>query len=148
MLTKRYFVMSALREIGIASADFDLQPEELQDALKRLEGMMSTWHSQGIEIGYPMSTSSDLDDEVSITDAAHEAIVTNLAVRLAPSYGKMASQDTRKVARDGYNVLLIRAARPSEMRIGPTPVGAGNKSTHRRYVSTTDDLNFLTGGGS
>jgi hypothetical protein len=129
--SKRQFVYAALEEIGLASYVFDLQPEQLQSALRRLDAMMGDWNGLGIRLGYPLPGSpqdSDLDEPSLVPDNANEAIITNLAIRLAPSYGKTVSPDTKVVGKNAYNVLLSRAALPFEQQLPSTmPAGAGNK---------------------
>ena len=129
--SKRQFVSAAFEEIGLAQYVFDLQPEQLQSAIKRLDTMMAEWNGKGIRLAYPLPGSpqdADLDEESNVPDYANEAIITNLAIRLAPSYGKQVSIDTKITAKQGYNTLLSRAAMPPEQQLPSTvPLGAGNK---------------------
>ena len=129
--TKRQFVLQAFEEIGLASYVYDLTPEQLNSALFKLDAMMGTWNGKGIRIGYPTPgdpESSDLDAQTNVPDSANEAIFTNLAIRIAPGFGKNVSPDTKATARAGYEVLLSRAARPMEMQMPASmPSGAGNK---------------------
>ena len=130
--SKRQFVSAALEEIGLASYVFDLQPEQLQSALRRLDAMMADWNGKGLRLGYPLPGSpqdSDLDEQTLVPDSANQAIMTNLAIRLAPSYGKVVMPETKAVAKDSYNTLLQRATMPPEQQLpGTMPSGAGNKS--------------------
>jgi hypothetical protein len=129
--SKRQFVAAAFEEIGLASYVFDLQPEQLQSAMRRLDAMMADWNGKGIRVGYPLPGSpqdSDLDEESLVPDSANEAIITNLAVRVAPSYGKAVSPDTKTTAKSSYNTLLSRATMPHQQQMPRTmPSGAGNK---------------------
>lgn len=129
--TKRQFVTGAFEEIGLADYVFDLSPEQLEGALRRLDAMMMEWNAQGIRLGYPSPSSpqdSDLDTETNTPDSAWEAVITNLAVRIAPGYGKTVSPDTKMLAKNAYNVLLQRATFPLEQQLPSTmPSGAGNK---------------------
>ena len=71
--TKRDIVEQAFEEIGLASYVFDLQPQQLESALRRLDAMMATWNAKGIRLGYPLPSSpadSDLDQEVGVPDNA------------------------------------------------------------------------------
>jgi hypothetical protein len=128
--TKRQFVTAALEEIGLASYVFDLQPEQLQSALRRLDALMADWNGKGIRLGYPLPSSpqdSDLDEESNVPDAANEAVILNLAIRLAPSYGKQVAIETKASAKQGYDVLLQRATVPPQQQLpGSLPSGAGN----------------------
>lgn len=141
MWTKRQLVEEAYAEIGIAAYVFDLESDELQTGLRRLDSMMATWEAKGVRIGYAMPsgpTTSSLDDASGIPDAANETVVAHLAIRLAPGFGKQVSPDTRKTARDGYDTLLWAAARPIEQQLPSTlPRGAGQKPWR-----TTDDPFF------
>lgn len=129
--TKRQFVEGAFEEIGMANYVFDLQPEQLQSALRRLDAMMMEWNAQGIRLGYAIASSpqdSDLDTETNAPDSAWEAVITNLAVRIAPGYGKTVSPDTKMVAKNAFNTLLSRATFPLEKQLPETmPIGQGNK---------------------
>jgi hypothetical protein len=129
--SKRQFVAAAFEEIGLASYVFDLQPEQLQSAMRRIDAMMADWNGKGIRLGYPLPGSpqdSDLDEPTLVPDWANEAIITNGAVRIAPGYGKVVMPETKAVAKDSYNTLLQRAAMPPEQQLPATmPAGAGNK---------------------
>lgn len=129
--TKRQFVEAAYEEIGIASYNFDLDPEALQSALRRLDAMMAEWNAKGIRLAYPLPGSpqdSDLAELSTVPDSAIEAIITNLGIRLGPQLGKTLSLDTKFIAKQGYNTLLSRACYPPEMGLPTTmPIGAGNK---------------------
>jgi hypothetical protein len=129
--SKRQFVAAAFEEIGLASYAFDLQPQQFESALRRLDAMMASWNALGIRLGYPLPSSpqfSDLDAPSEVPDSANEAIITNLAVKIAPGYGKQVMPDTKATAKETYNTLLSRAAAPLEQQLpGTMPSGAGNK---------------------
>jgi len=129
--TKRQFVSAAFEEIGMAEYVFDLQPEQLQSALNRLDAMLAEWNAKGLRLGYSLPSSpqdSDLDEPTFAPDSAWEAIITNLAIRIAPGYGKAVSPDTKVTAKAAYNTLLQRAAFPLEQQLPETmPTGQGNK---------------------
>jgi hypothetical protein len=129
--TKRQFVVQAFEEIGYASYSFDLQPEQLQAGLRRLEAMMSTWNGRGIRLGYPLSSnpdSAELDVNSNVPDSANEAIYTNLGIRIAPIVGKTVSAETKQAARAAYMELLSRFTIPQQQQLPSTmPAGAGNK---------------------
>lgn len=129
--TKRQFVEQAFEEIGYASYAYDLETEQLQAALRRLDAMMSTWNGRTIRLGYPLPSSpqdSDLDEETNVPDIANEAIYLNLSLRIAPIVGKVVAPETKMAAREAYKELLKRAAMPNEMQFPETlPAGQGNK---------------------
>lgn len=134
--TKRQFVEQAFSEIGLAGYVFDLQPEQLQTVLRQLDSMMATWNGKGIKVGYPLSTTpggSDLDEETSVSMENNEAIYLNLAIRIASSFGKTPSPETKSSAKMAFDAIALIAAIPAEQQFpGTTPAGAGNKPW-RRY---------------
>ena len=52
MTTKRDLIAAALGELGMAEYIFDATPEELQDALGRLNRLAAGWDGTGIRVGY------------------------------------------------------------------------------------------------
>lgn len=135
--TKRQFIEAALEEIGIGSYNFDLSPEMLQVGLKRLDAMMGAWNAKGVRIGYPIAsdpTTSTIDDDSAVPDSAYEAIYLNLALRLAPVFGKQLPPDLKQNAFSSYNVMLAKNIDIPERQVNQTvPAGAGNK--WRRFYS-------------
>jgi len=129
--SKRQFIEAAFAEIGLASYAFDLQPEQLEAARQRLDAMMADWNGKGIRLGYPIPVSpqdGSIDEQTNVPDSAYEAIICNLGVRLAPSYGKQVMNETKATAKQGYDTLMQRATAPLEQQFPNTmPSGAGNK---------------------
>lgn len=129
--TKRQFVNAAFTQIGLANYTYDLQSEQMQTGLRLLDAMMSFWNARNLRLSYPVPTSpenSDLDDETNVPDRANEAIIFNLALRLAAVFGKQLTIELKQVAYQSYQALLALSAMPDEMSLpGHMPRGAGNK---------------------
>lgn len=140
--TKRQLIAQAFEELAIGE-DFELSPYQWQNALVRLDSMMATWNNSGIRLGYPIPSSqgsSDLDQDSGVPDVANEAIFLNLAIRLAPSFGKQVSPDTRASAKTAYGELEAKAAFPMEMQLpGGMPLGAGYKRTVQRFTAQPEE---------
>jgi len=104
--------------------------------------MVASWQAKNIQIGYPLSASpqnSDIDTPIETSLNNNEALVLNLAVRLAPAYGKSVSPDTKATAKLLYDQLLIEAAAPYEQQFPRTmPLGAGFKRTDQVFVNVPD----------
>lgn len=130
--TKRQLVEAAFEEIGYAAYTFDLQPEQLQSALRKLDSMLAQWNATGVRLGYPVPTEadgSDLDQDSNLPDAANEAVFLNLALRIASSVGKAPAMETKTNAKNAYDRLMAIAAQPGRMQFPDTlPAGAGSKS--------------------
>jgi len=113
---------------------------------------VSSWYLKNIRIGYPLPISpqnSNIDQEVDTPMQANEALVLNLAVRLAPAYGKSLSPDTKSNAKLTYDQLLIQAAAPIELQYDRNlPLGAGYKRTERVFVNmpNLDPIQVLPNG--
>jgi len=60
--SKRQFVEAAFEEVGLAAYVFDLQPQQLESALRRLDAMMAEWNAKGIRLGYPLPGSPQNSD--------------------------------------------------------------------------------------
>ncbi len=137
--TKRQFITQAFEEIGLAAYVFDLSPEQLDSALRRLDAMVAGWNANGVRIGYPLPASpedSDIDADTGVPDFANEAIYLGLAVRLAPGFGKTLAPQTLTGADAAYNNMANQVAFPTPERQmpGTLPRGAGNKPW-RNYIN-------------
>lgn len=149
--TKRQFVLQAFEEVGYASYAYDLQPEQLQAGMRRLDSMIATWNAKGIRLGYPIPSSpenGDLDDETNVPDSANEAIYINLALRIAALVGKMVSPDTKVAAKMAYDAMSLSFAVPPERQLpGDMPSGAGNKPWRWDDEYLRDPVDPLLAGG-
>ena len=150
--TKRQFIYQAFEAIGMAHYAFDLSPEELQSALRQLESMMATWNAKGLRLSYPIAADpddADLDTLTDVPDRANEAIYSNLAMRIAPTFGKNVMPELKAWAHYAYLALLSYTARPPfEKQFGSTlPRGAGNKPWRENSDNfTTEPVDPLVAG--
>jgi hypothetical protein len=126
--TKGELIGDAFAELAIASYVFDLEPEEQQTALRRMDALMAVWESRGIRVGYVYG--GGLATESGLPQYAHEPVVAALAVRLAPGFGKAVSAQTLATAKSGYDGLMSRSAFPPEQQLRNLPSGSGNKPDH------------------
>lgn len=129
--TKRQLIEQAFDELGLASYVFDLTASELQSALRQLDAMIGTWVGKNINIPYGLPNSpedSQIDDDSGLPVWANETVYKNLALRLAASYGKVVSTDTKMSANEGYRMLVYRVTSTIPLSYPSTmPAGAGNK---------------------
>jgi len=130
--TKRQFVTQAFEEIGLAAYVFDLTPEQLDSALRRMDAMVAGWNANGVRIAYPLSSSpgsTDLDQDTNVPDFCNEAIYLGLALRIAASFGKVVSPETKMFADMAYSNMANQAAIPIMERSMPQemPRGQGTK---------------------
>lgn len=133
MWTKQQIIAQAFDELALAGYVYDLDPDQLESALRRLDTMMAQWAAVGIVLGYLLPATPDdsyISSDSGIPDAAVEAVYMNLAVKLAASRGKALTSDTKAAAKRGYDQLLgaaVRAATRQTPMPNTMPRGAGNK---------------------
>ena len=153
--TKRQLVEEAYGELALAGFDFDLQAEELDAALRRLDTMMASWAGLGIQISYNAATGqddSDLDQDSGLPMIATEAVYMNLACKIAASKGKALPASTKVNAKQAYDSLVMAVARAQVQRqqlSQGTPRGSGNKPWRNGYSPYTPkpDTSPLALGG-
>lgn len=133
--SKRLLVQKAYSDLGLASYEFDLSPEEMQDAILTMDAMLATWETYGIRIGYQATVDpedADPDQPSGVPDWANEAIYKNLAIRQAASFGKAVPSSLAVAAKAAYDGMLgLIAANPPQMQFrGNLPIGAGWKRSN------------------
>lgn len=130
MTTRRDIIFQAYGELGLAEYNFDISPEEMATARRRLDSMMAQWETI-VPLGYFMPSNpndSDVNDETNLPQGVIDAVALNLALQLAPGLGKVVSADTRVNAKNGKNLALAQfAVIPQKQFSGNLPVGSGNK---------------------
>lgn len=142
-LTKRQICEQAFGELALVGHVFDLAPEEMETALGRLDAMMAQWDGDDIRVGYKLPdplVGSALDDDSGVPDAARLAIFTNLAVLLAPLFGKEVAPSTASTAARTYQALSRASAIPRPLRMPDSmPTGTGNRPwSGRAYFPSPD----------
>jgi hypothetical protein len=146
--TKREFIVAALEELGLSDYVFDIQPDEFESLLRRLDSMMAAWDATGLTLGYPTNSNQDNSSLSQVTEvpaAANEAVFYNLAIRIASTYGKVVSKETKTAARRGKNAARTfnNQLKPREKQVPSTmPIGAGNRRSGtygRNFFPTPED---------
>jgi hypothetical protein len=144
--TKRQFCNAALTELGIVTRGEQMTADEAVDAAVRLDAMMAEWDAAGIHIGYPLTSGVDdvaLETVTAVPAWANGAVITNLALQLAPMFGKQAMPGTMSNAKRGYTRVLSKMGPPPSMQLpGTMPAGAGNKpwlTTQTPFIQKPDD---------
>ena len=141
MWTKRQIIDAAFTEIGMGQYVFDVQPEELTDALLKLDSLMAEWIGEGIVVGYvPVDNPAtiELDGDSDIPANLVRPVIDNLAVNIAPMFGKQPSPITLKNARKGYSIALGTIPTPfKRQNVTAVPAGSGYRNNYSgRYVES------------
>ncbi|WP_338511327.1 packaged DNA stabilization gp4 family protein [Erwinia aphidicola] len=141
--TKGDLITAALRKLGVASNATltDIEPQSMEDGVNDLELMMAEWaggvESPGISVGYlfsPAGEPADAGDEHGIGIAAINAVILNIACRIAPDYGMEATAKLLVTAKYGKEQLVklsaMSRARTAKCKSGypnRMPTGSGNR---------------------
>lgn len=134
--TKGELVKAALTEIGIADYEFDITPGEVGQGVQKMDAMMALWSRKGIQLGY--NYDGGPGDQSGVPTTAQEAVITNLALRLAPSYGKQVPIEVNRQANVSLRALYSVSARPIEQQFDVLPIGAGFKSRYEVFFRPTN----------
>lgn len=135
MATVTEFVTGALQLLEVKTAEAAITSAEAEDGLVSLNDMMNEWNVDGINIGY--ETLDSIEDEVFVTLGSEGAIKANLAVYIAPEYGRIVSASLEARAIRGKR--SVRGSIPLNSSEYPDslPIGSGN-----------EDNNFVADGDS
>lgn len=129
MTTRATILSRAFARIGIADYVYAVNPEERADARSTLDAMLSEWEASGVDLGHTPAADDDNDAvEMTTPTWADQAVWSNLALRLAPEFGKTPAGGLIKEARRGYDLCVGKTqVIPTEARIRGSLRGAGNR---------------------
>lgn len=128
MATVAQIAKASLQQILVQESEADLEPDEYQDFIFALNNWMAAREADGIDLGW--QTVSSLGDTVTVADGAIDPIVHNMAVVIAPMFGRPVPPELALMAGKGMNTLrhIGQAIIPSVMP-DTLPVGSGNEDT-------------------
>lgn len=125
-------IRDALQEILVQASEQPITAAEGQDAMRLLNRMMAAWKSDGIDLSYTAVDS--LNDSITVVDGAIDAIVLNLAIKLAPQYDRPVSQALYMNAQNAMNAVRKIAVTITDTQFPATlPYGSGNESLGYNY---------------
>ncbi len=116
----------AFAAMGIPDYVVETTAEEQADAADTLDGMMAEWEGEGIDLGYT-ATDGEPQPDVDMTTPSYadSAIVYNLAMRLAPSFGKQLLPSVKGEAKRGYGLVVAKTMTLKAMPGNRVPVSGG-----------------------
>lgn len=139
MATVTEVVSGALQLLEVRTAESAIEPVEAEDGLVSLNDMMNEWNVDGINVGY--ETLSSIDEQLNVDLGAIGAIKANLAIYIAPEYGRIVSDTLDKRARRGKKSLRASIKlNPSEYP-DTLPIGSGNEENN--FVPDGDSPGLL-----
>lgn len=129
-------VNRALRLIGQIDPAEDATGWDMETAIEALNAMVYRWEANGLALGWV--TVDNPSDELPVPDEAHQAVAYQLAMRIAPEYGKMAPPDVTAAGKQFLDELRRDQAVATPIRpILDIPVpDAGHPGIASRFRST------------
>lgn len=138
--TKRQLVEQAFTECSINGWEYDIEPDEKDTALTRLDALMRELQGRDLELGYSFPAqigTGSLDDQLGCADQAFFALAILLAERLCPTMGKTQSKESRIALHNAMKALRSATTQIPTMQLAiGTPLGSGNKPWSTRYPYT------------
>lgn len=134
-ITKIDLINMAFEHLRISGITTQAVPEEIQFALSLLERMAAELQERNIVLGYNFEDVPDVNSDAGIGLWAANGIETNLAARMAASFGKTISNELALMARQSMSNLSSRTA---NVRVTPyphrQPRGNGNTLRYNRWA--------------
>jgi hypothetical protein len=129
-ITKGTLVIRALGKLGIANYVFDTEAEEDNSALRQLDSLAARWQGKLEPFGYIQPTTNGTSlpsDAAGIREEDVDTFISNLALALAPDYGKPPAPGLVKQAAETRSEFFCKYARRFEYQLpNRLPTGAGN----------------------
>ena len=122
MTTAETIIKDAFSEVTNTNDEAPIESDDMAFAIRTLNRMVAAWN---FSIGWTVIASSS--DTITVTAVAEEALVKNLAIRLAPSYDGVVTQDLKSDARGSLaslrraTITILPSTLPSRL-----PTGTGN----------------------
>ena len=145
MTTAQQIIDGAAVKASIKTAEIDLEAFEFQQILDEMNDMLSEWADSGLTPSFSEVTNSS--DTVNIDRNAVSAVKNALAIRIAPSFGKVISQGMVLIANESRSrleasqIFIGEVAYPDSL-----PTGSGNdcadSSISRRFYTQNKQDNF------
>lgn len=112
MTTVLDVIKGALKDIEVLASGESPTAEESTDVLEKLNQMVAGWELDSISIGAPTWTTATT---IPLPENHVMAIRHNLAVNVAPMFGRQVSSIIAQGASDGYRSLQNAYGGPVEM---------------------------------
>jgi hypothetical protein len=137
---KRQIVELAFGEIGSAGYEFGRTPEEVNDALLRLNAMMREHPFSTLDYAQPTYGVGSPDELSGVPDEYLNVVASKLALRLCPAMGATLSPEARGNLASSMALLNAAAATIPTMPIAAqTPRGAGARWGFGPFIAESAD---------
>ncbi len=144
MATANDVIVRAFTMAGIRASETPLTADELADGLDLLNDLASEWGTSSVIPGF--APVENVGDDLRIPRQAYGAVKAELAVRIAPEFGKPVTIGMIRNQEESMSAML-RATMDLEVRLPDTlPIGSGNTPsdywTDQVFYAQKDKRNF------
>ena len=151
MASAAQVLKAALQEILVQDSEAPLQAAEYQDAVFAMNNYMFALDANGLSLGYTEVTG--IGDTITVPPGAIQGMVANIAIMLAPQFGRPITQELALKARTGMQAMINLGVDTPILSLPDTlPIGSGNEdpesawNDYRFYPDANAD-NALTEAG-
>lgn len=138
--TKVELVIKAYKWLRISGLTSQPDPEEISDGIDMLESMMLELSSRNICSSYFFEDEPLPNTDSRLEPKYNTAVETNLAVRLAPFFGKVVSVELALQARQSLSNWSARSAKVNQIRPPRRmPRGSGNTFRFSNWVRFSNE---------
>lgn len=133
MTTRAQILSRAFGRLGMGDYEFDVTPDERGVARDALDSMLAEWASSGVDLGH---TPSDADTDAVLVSTpvwADQAIVANLALRMAADFGKTPGTSVTKDAKRGYDLATAKTLSIPAAKRAQSVAHGGGERYYRRF---------------
>lgn len=142
MATAGEIITDALQEINVQEDEQSIQNTDFQAGLRYLNRMVNEWAARGMSLGF--TTITKISEQVTVPDGVLGAIVSNLAIRLAPQFDVAIPIELAATAKDGMDAVRhLTVGTEATQMPGTMPIGSGNEGyrdgfTRRKFYPGVD----------
>jgi hypothetical protein len=123
--TAAQLLKQSLQEILVQASEAPLEADDYRDAIFVLNSWMAGLEADGVDLGYTPVDS--LSDVITVPDGAIMGMVSNIAILIAPQYGRPISLELSNKAKKGM-ATIYRLGQTVAITEYPStlPRGSGN----------------------
>ena len=123
---KMYIMDLAFDDIGLSSGEFERTADEYAQALRKLNALMMEFPFSELGYAQPVDGDGQPEELSNLGNKAIPAVAAQLALRLAPAFGKALSREYIKAAGRSFTLLCSEYATiPAQEYQGATHRGNG-----------------------
>lgn len=122
MATGRTIIDRAARMIGVKAQGQAMSAEDDAAFLEALNAMLTRWEADGLAMGF--STLASASSTLPVPAEVDEAVAANLAVTMAPEFGRSVTPEVMVMATMGMRALERDVIKPRPVVID-APVSGG-----------------------